>query len=259
MTDAQQARQAASVRVADLVQRAGRRSVLNGLTFSLYNGVTALLGPNGAGKTTLLRTLATVEFPISGSISLLGFDPSIRKDLGKIRTRLGYLPQTLDFYPSFSVGDFVRYIGLLKGVPLAEIEARAKKSITEVGLSSERNTRLGALSGGMLRRAGIAQALVNDPGLLVLDEPTAGLDPRQRASFRSVIAAAASNRTVVLSTHLIEDVVLLATQIIVMADGRILFDGSPQGLAGSGGSTSPVALESLSAGYDMILHGAGIA
>jgi ABC-2 type transport system ATP-binding protein len=223
-----------NVEVKGLVHTFHRTRAIAGVDLSIGSGVFGLLGPNGAGKTTLLRTLATVLRPDCGSVRLLGRDPADHRQRREIRRRLGYLPQTLSYYPAFTVGEFVEYFALLKEVPRAEVPGAAARAIEQVGLSGRARSRLRTLSGGMLRRAGIAQAIVNTPELLLLDEPTAGLDPGQRVEFRALLREIGSQSTVVVSTHLVEDVGAACSQVALMLGGNLVFSGTPHDLAAMG-------------------------
>jgi len=223
-----------NVEVRGLVRTFRRTQAVAGVDLSIGPGVFGLLGPNGAGKTTLLRTLATVSRPDSGSLTLLGRDPADHRQRREIRRRLGYLPQTLSYYPAFTVGEFVEYFALLKEMPREQVPSAVTRAIDRVGLAGRARSRLRTLSGGMLRRAGIAQAIVNDPELLLLDEPTAGLDPEQRVEFRALLREIGTRSTVVVSTHLVEDVGAACTQVALMLAGKIVFSGSPGELAAMG-------------------------
>ena len=195
-----------NVQAIGITQRFGRTEVLKYMDLSLGSGVFGLLGPNGAGKTTLLRTLATAIEPSAGQLRLLGFDPADPGERRALRRRLGYLPQSLGYYPNFTVFEFVEYFALLKEVPKGEVRPAVARAIERVGLGDKARSKLKTLSGGMLRRVGVAQAVVNDPELLLLDEPTAGLDPEQRVGFRALIREIGTRGTVVVSTDLVEDV-----------------------------------------------------
>ena len=244
-----------NVEVRGLVRTFRRTRAVAGVDLSIGPGVFGLLGPNGAGKTTLLRTLATVSRPDSGSLTLLGRDPADHRQRREIRRRLGYLPQTLSYYPAFTVDEFVEYFALLKEMPREQVPGAVARAIDRVGLAGRARSRLRTLSGGMLRRAGIAQAIVNDPQLLLLDEPTAGLDPEQRVEFRALLREIGTRSTVVVSTHLVEDVGAACTQVALMLAGRVVFTGTPGELvargAGHGAGDAP-----LERGYSAILAGA---
>jgi ABC-2 type transport system ATP-binding protein len=194
--------------------------------------VTGLLGPNGAGKTTTLRILATVLTRDAGSLRVLGRDPADTADRLEIRRRLGYLPQDPGYQRGFTVFEFVDYVAILK--EWTERRTRhdeVRRVLDMVGLGDVRGTKIRKLSGGMRRRVGLAQALLGDPELLILDEPTVGLDPQQRLRFRDVISQAGEGRTVLLSTHLTDDVAAICGRIAVIAAGRTVFVGSPSELA----------------------------
>jgi ABC-2 type transport system ATP-binding protein len=223
-----------NIEVQALTRTFGRATAVRGVDLSVGTGVFGLLGPNGAGKTTLLRTLATVIPPSSGSVRLLGRDPDGHRERREIRRRLGYLPQQLGYYPNFTVFEFVEYFALLKEIPPAKASRAAAGVIQRVRLADRARTKLRTLSGGMLRRVGIAQAIVNDPELLLLDEPTAGLDPEQRMEFRALLREIGQRATVVVSTHLVEDIGTACDRVALMNDGRIVFDGSPDELTDRG-------------------------
>lgn len=222
--------------VRSLRQGYGQQLVLRDLDIDLSPGVFGLLGPNGAGKTTLLQTLATAVPPKKGSVRLLGHDLEDSKQLREVRRCLGFLPQRLGYFPGFTIQEFVEYSAWLREVPASEIPAKAAKAIAAVDLTSVADKKLKKLSGGMLRRAGIAQAIVNDPELLILDEPTSGLDPEQRATFRRLLRTYGASGIVIVATHLVEDVATACTDVAVMYGGRIVFRGTPDKLAQTGSS-----------------------
>jgi ABC-type multidrug transport system ATPase subunit len=223
-----------NVDITDLTRRFGRNTAVSGIDLQASVGVFGLLGPNGAGKTSLLRMMATAIPPTSGRLRLLGRDPDRYGPRREIRRRLGYLPQNFGYYPGFTVKEFVEYFALLKEVPASSVPGAVAGALDRVQLGGKASARLRTLSGGMLRRAGIAQAIVNKPELLLLDEPTAGLDPEQRIAFRSLLRDIGQTATVVVSTHLVEDVGAACGQVAVMSQGKIIFDGSPAGLAEQG-------------------------
>jgi ABC-2 type transport system ATP-binding protein len=220
------------VRVSSLSKRYGSVQALDGLEFELSDGITGLLGPNGAGKTTLLRCLATVLAPDSGSIEVFGFDPNRPSQRTEIRRRLGYMPQEPGFYQSFTCFDFLDYLAILKEhVEPTSRHDEVRAALARTGLEDQSKVKIRKLSGGMRRRLALAQSLIGSPPLLVLDEPTAGLDPEQRFRFRELISDLAESRTVLLSTHQTEDVSAICDRVLVMDRGRIRFGGSPRDLA----------------------------
>ncbi|MDH6218563.1 ABC transporter ATP-binding protein [Streptomyces pseudovenezuelae] len=206
----------------------GGTRALDDVSLRLTQGVTGLLGPNGAGKTTLLRVLATAVSADRGAFTVLGHDPGSAAGRQEVRRRLGYLPQTPGFHPDFTAFEFVDYVAILK--ELTDRTARhreVRRVLDEVDLADVRGKRIKKLSGGMRQRVALAASLVGDPGFLVLDEPTVGLDPEQRMRFRELIARAGEGRTVLLSTHQTEDVAMLCHRVLVMAAGTVRFDGTP--------------------------------
>jgi ABC-type multidrug transport system ATPase subunit len=241
-----------NVEITDLTRRLGRTQAVAGVDLAAGPGVFGLLGPNGAGKTTLLRMMATVIPPTSGTLRLLGRDPGSYGPRKEIRRRLGYLPQNLGYYPGFTVVEFVEYFALLKEMPAARIPAAVATAVERVDLGSKAKAKLRTLSGGMLRRVGIAQAIVNDPELLLLDEPTAGLDPEQRVAFRALLRDLGQRATVVVSTHLVEDVGAACGEVALMDEGMIVFHGTPDELTirGEGHGTGDAPLER---GYSAVL------
>jgi ABC-2 type transport system ATP-binding protein len=221
-----------SVEMQSLSKFYGRTTALDNIDLHIGTGIVGLLGPNGAGKTTLLRIVATALAPSSGGLRVLGRDPGDGSDRLEIRRHLGYVPQEVGLYNSFSAFDFVDYIAILK----EHVDRRARheevrRVLDEVDLGDVRSKKIRKLSGGMRRRVTLAQALLGDPELLVLDEPTVGLDPEQRLRFRQVISRQAERRCIVLSTHMTEDVEALCDRVVVLDHGQITFDGAPSGLA----------------------------
>jgi len=228
-----------NVEITGLTRRFGSVTAVAWVDLRTGPGVFGLLGPNGAGKTSLLRMMATAMSPSAGSLRLLGRDPGSYGPRREIRRRLGYLPQNPGYYPGFTVTEYVEYFALLKEVPSARIRAAVATAIDRVELGDRRKSRLRTLSGGMLRRVGIAQAIVNEPELLLLDEPTAGLDPEQRVTFRALLRDLGQRATVVVSTHLVEDVAAACAQVALMDRGRIVFHGTPDALAARGDGQGP--------------------
>ncbi|MEO8695685.1 MAG: ATP-binding cassette domain-containing protein [Acidimicrobiales bacterium] len=221
-----------TVEFVELRKRFGSTVALDGVTARLEPGITGLLGPNGAGKTTLLRILATVLAADNGELRLLGQRPDTPAALRAIRQRLGYCPQEPGFYGHFSAFDFVDYIAILKELDdRGARRAEVRRVLTVVGLEDVMHKKIRALSGGMRRRVAIAQALIGEPDLLVLDEPTAGLDPELRLRFREVLSRRRESQVVVLSTHQTDDIAAMCQRVIVIDGGSVRFDGTPAELA----------------------------
>ena len=244
-----------NIELSDITRKFGRNTAVDGVSLDVGPGVFGLLGPNGAGKTSLLRMLATVLPPSSGRLRLLDRDPARSADRREVRRRLGYLPQNLGYYPSFTVVEFIEYFALLKEMPPHIVPKAVATAIEKVDLGPKARARLRTLSGGMLRRVGIAQAIVNDPDLLLLDEPTAGLDPEQRVGFRALLRSLGETATVVVSTHLVEDVGAACSEVTLMDTGHIVFRGSPAELI-SRGEGHEVGDAPLERGYSAILQAA---
>jgi len=215
-----------------LTKRFGSTVALDGVDLDLGPGVTGLLGPNGAGKTTLLRLAATVMAPDQGDLRIFGLRPERSDDRVAIRRRLGYLPQEPGFHQQFTAFEFVDYVAILKEhTDRRSRHDEVRRVLGLVGLGDAMHKRIKALSGGMRRRVAIAQALLGSPDLLLLDEPTAGLDPEQRLRFRELLGDQGSRAAVVLSTHQTDDVAALCQRVVVLLGGRVRFDGTPAGLA----------------------------
>jgi ABC-2 type transport system ATP-binding protein len=241
-----------NIELAGLSRRFGRTTAVAGVDLQAGPGVLGLLGPNGAGKTSLLRMLATAIPPSAGTLRLLGRDPGGPAQRRQIRRRLGYLPQNPGYYPAFTVAEFVEYFALLKEMPAARVPAAVTAAIERVDLGDRAHAKLRTLSGGMLRRAVVAQAIVNEPELLLLDEPTAGLDPEQRVRFRELLREVGRRATVVVSTHLVEDVGAACTEVALMDRGAIVFRGTPAELIDRGVG-HPAGDAPLERGYSAVL------
>ena len=206
--------------ITNLTKKFGRKTAVDHVDLELTPGIIGLLGPNGAGKTTMIRLLCDLVQPDSGAVLLDG--ENIRSMGEDYRDILGYLPQKVGYYPWFTAEKYLMYIAALKGLSTEEAAAKTKDLLEQVGLYGERKKGLGAFSGGMLQRVGIAQALLNDPKILILDEPTAGLDPQERIRFRTMIAGLARDRLVILSTHIVSDVEHIATQVVMLRSGKVV-------------------------------------
>ena len=224
---------AAQVLTFAIAKRFGSNEALRGVDLALQGGLITLLGPNGSGKTTLLRCLATVTKPDSGSMLIDGLDPLHESDRIEIRRRIGYQPQDPAMAPSAKVFDVLDYLSVLKG----QDDDRARRHLVyhvldQVGLVDRVGDRVSELSGGMRHRLGVAQAILGSPGLLLLDEPAAGLDPDERFRLREIVAERRHNATVIVSTHLTDEAAIGDT-VLVLLDGRLQFVGSPQSLTDS--------------------------
>ena len=203
---------------------------LREVTLALGHGVTGLLGPNGAGKSTLMNILATITRPSAGRVLLDGVD--IARDPDAMRRVLGYLPQDFGVYPNLSAREFLDYLAAVKGVPRAAARTRIEELLDLLNLGSVANRPLGGYSGGMRQRVGIAQALLNDPAVLIVDEPTVGLDPEERMRFRHLVADISGSRIVILSTHIVSDLEATASRIALLEHGRLLRVDTPESLMG---------------------------
>lgn len=214
------------LKTIELTKKFGPKTAVNNLNITLSNGVYGLLGANGAGKTTFMRLLCNLQTPTSGEIVLDGKNIA---GLGeKYSELLGYLPQHFGYYPDFTALDFLLYVSALKGLSEKSAKKKSNQLLEAVGLAAESRHKIKTFSGGMKQRLGIAQAMLGDPHILILDEPTAGLDPKERVRFRNLISAFAQDRIVILSTHIVSDVEFIAEEIIMMKSGQIVHFGKPQ-------------------------------
>ena len=203
----------------------GGHAAVQGLSLASGPGILGLLGPNGAGKSTLMRILATLAKPSAGRVRWKGVD--VAADPDAVRATLGYLPQDFGVYPALSAREFLGFLAAVKGLHGRQADERVDACLAQVGLADVADRRLGEFSGGMRQRVGIAQALLNDPALLIVDEPTVGLDPEERMRFRHLLTDLAGERLVILSTHIVSDVEASATALAVMAQGQLRFHGTP--------------------------------
>ncbi|HTZ33703.1 MAG TPA: ABC transporter ATP-binding protein [Methylomirabilota bacterium] len=206
----------------------GGVQALRGVNLALKPGVLGLLGPNGAGKSTLMRILATITRPSAGRV--VWNDSDIAREPDALRGVLGYLPQDFGVYPNLSAIEFLDYLAAVKGIPADAARRRISELLALVNLADAAKRPLGGYSGGMRQRVGIAQALLNDPKLLIVDEPTAGLDPEERVRFRNLLSELSGERIVILSTHIVSDVEAVATEIAILGQGEMLAHGAPEAL-----------------------------
>ncbi len=200
----------------------GNKIACDSISLVLQKGVYGLLGANGAGKTTLMRMMCGVLAPTSGTVTFNGID--VKQE--EYRDALGYLPQNFGYYPEFSALDFMLYLAALKGLPKARAMEKSKKLLELVSLEKESRKKIKTFSGGMKQRLGIAQSMLNDPKILILDEPTAGLDPKERVRFRNLISRLGAERIVLLSTHIVSDIEYIADTILIMKDGQLVHQGT---------------------------------
>ncbi len=202
----------------------GNTFAVKDVNLAMEKGVYGLLGVNGAGKTTLMRMLCTILQPTSGEILWNG--KNIETMGAAYRDLLGYLPQEFGYYPDLSVQEYMLYIASIKGLKALHARKKTKELLAQVGMEKYKNRKMKQLSGGMVRRVGVAQAMLNDPKILVLDEPTAGLDPKERIRFRNLISELAEERMVLLSTHIVSDVEYIANDIMLMKAGQLIYNGT---------------------------------
>ncbi|QNO13523.1 ABC transporter ATP-binding protein [Alkalicella caledoniensis] len=220
-----------NLEISNISKIYNNKVILDNISFQLFGGIYGLVGPNGAGKTTLMRIICDILPQDKGYIS---FDGMKKEDLDeKYRDLLGYLPQELGFYEHFTGEEFLRYIAVLKGLTKKETDKKVQETLELVNLTYEKKKKIAKYSGGMKRRLGIAQALLNDPKILILDEPTVGLDPMERIRFKNLLSRISVNKVIILSTHIISDIEGLATEVILMNKGTLKGKYSPEELLGN--------------------------
>jgi ABC-type multidrug transport system ATPase subunit len=219
------------VRIDHLGKRYGKFRALHDISLHIGSGMFGLLGPNGSGKTTLMRILTTTLAPTTGRVTVGGID--VARDPGAVRRRLGYLPQDFGFYRGLNAWEMLDYIAAMKNIPKPERNRQIEGVLEQVNLVGDARRRVGGYSGGMKQRLGIAQALLGDPALLVVDEPTAGLDPEERIRFRNLLARISRERTVLLSTHIVADIEASCAGVAVLRRGELAFCGALDQLAGT--------------------------
>lgn len=216
-----------SIEIKNLNKFYGKKQALKNINLSIGQGMFGLLGRNGAGKTTLMKTLATLLQKSNGEITVCGTPIENAKEIRKI---IGYLPQEFSMYPSMSVAEAMNYLGILSGLNSSERKERTQTLLKKVNLTEHSSKKIKALSGGMKRRLGIAQALLNNPKVLIVDEPTAGLDPEERVRFRNLLSETAEDRIVILSTHIVGDIEAACENIAILNEGRVLYNGTVDNL-----------------------------
>lgn len=214
--------------VKDLSKSFASKKVVNEINYTFENGVYGLLGANGAGKTTFMKMLSGLLQPSTGSILINKIN---KNTMGEMYYDLiGYLPQEYGYYPEFTAINYLKYIATIKGINKNEIQKRVNEVLSIVSLESNKNVKIKTFSGGMKRRLGIAQAIINNPKILILDEPTAGLDPKERNKFRNLLSELSENRIILLSTHIVSDIESIARNILIMKEGNIISKGSVEEL-----------------------------
>ena len=216
------------LQVEHLYKSYRRKEALWDICFTLHKGTYGLLGENGAGKSTLMRMMATVDFPTKGEIRYGG--KNIFSMDEEYRSLIGYMPQNYNVYPSFTARDFLEYMGVLKGIPKEKLKRRIEEVLEFVNLSDVAGKKVKTFSGGMKRRIGIAQAIIDEPEILILDEPTAGLDPTERIRFSNIISDMGKDKIILLSTHIVSDIEAIASELVVMKKGEVLETGNVDNL-----------------------------
>ncbi|MGA9288536.1 MAG: ABC transporter ATP-binding protein [Anaerobacillus sp.] len=220
------------IEVSHLTKQFKKKTIIQDITLSIDGGMVGLIGPNGAGKTTFMRMIAAVTKPSLGDITVNGH--SINREATSIRKQIGYLPQHFQLYPQLTVSQFLDYIGKLKKDRRFDYEMEKNRLLDILNLREQENQKIKTLSNGMKQRLGIAQALYGEPDVLIFDEPSAGLDPEERLRFRNLIADVSTRKTVILSTHIVEDIEASCDTLIVLNEGRIVFQGTPDELQSKG-------------------------
>ncbi|MFN8530796.1 MAG: ABC transporter ATP-binding protein [Anaerolineae bacterium] len=237
------------VKITQLVKDYGKFRALESVSLNIGSGMFGLLGPNGAGKTTLMKIITTLLRPTSGQVMVNGWD--VMRDPHHIRQNLGYLPQEFGFYKGLNAYELLDYVGTMKNLSRIERREQVERVLEQVNLTKDAKRKVGKFSGGMKQRLGIAQALIGNPTLLVVDEPTAGLDPEERIRFRNLLARISGQRTVILSTHIVADIEAVCNQVAVLNRGSLIFTGTPADLI-AGASSKVWEIEIDPAEYERV-------
>lgn len=211
------------IQIKNLTKSYGKKKALNDISLTIPNGMFGLLGPNGAGKTTLMKVLTTLTPQTSGEVTICGVPVTERKE---IRRMIGYLPQDFSMYGNMSAYEALDYLAVLSGMSKKERKEKVPQLLEKVNLDTQTKTKVKAMSGGMKRRLGIAQAIIHNPKVIIVDEPTAGLDPEERVRFRNLLSEIAKDRIVILSTHIVGDIEAVCEKIAVLRQGEIVFNGT---------------------------------
>jgi ABC-2 type transport system ATP-binding protein len=232
------------IKAQGLIKKYGNFVALKDASFELKEGeVVGLLGPNGAGKTTLLRILVGFLKPTNGEIEIEGMDVNKAINVQKIKSKIGYLPEQAPLYEDMIVSEYLEFIGKMQGVSLDEIEDKVKTVVERCGLREKKNAEISTLSKGYRQRVGIAQALIHNPKIVILDEPTTGLDPNQRIEIRDLIKEIGKERMVILSSHILSEVQSTCSRVLIINKGKIVADGSPEDLEKEGRGNTVINLE----------------
>jgi len=232
------------IEVKNLVKKYGKTTALNGISFELEEGeIVGILGPNGAGKTTLLRVIVDFLNPTSGSVVIDGLDVAKSKFKQKIKNRIGYLPEHTPLYNDMTVSEYLEFIGKMQEIDNERLDEKIANVVEKCGLKEKKNAEISTLSKGYKQRTGIAQALIHDPKIVILDEPTTGLDPNQRIEIRELIKEIGKSKTVILSSHILSEVQATCSRVLIINKGEIVADGTPEELERKGRSRPLINVE----------------
>lgn len=241
------------IKVENLTKKYGDLAALASVSFEMVEGeIVGVLGPNGAGKTTLLRILVTFLEPADGEVSIEGLNIREPLDQRKIKGKIGYLPEHAPLYEDMTIKEYLEFVGKMQSLDGDKLNDRMAYVISKCGLEEKKNAEISTLSKGYRQRTGIAQALIHDPKIVILDEPTTGLDPNQRIEIRDLIKEIGKSKTVILSSHVLSEVQATCSRILILHKGRIVADGAPQELEDKGRSKATISVEVEKAGHNLI-------